>query len=461
MPDVFVESGAVVSLKSVLVVDNDAIVLKFLSRIIEKAGLEVRTADDGVSALDILETYTPDLFFIDLVMPNIDGQTLCRIIRSRDEFKKTPIVIISAIAAEEATDMTTLGANICIAKVGFADMAVLIEKILDDPLLLSDPELKDKVIGIGDLAPRSITSELLTINQHFRIMIDSISNGIITLNKDNRIIYANPSALNFFSMTTEMMVGNHFSRLFPDRVREQILPLMEDAASTGGSFIRHVTLPINDRIIDVSIVPSDVGKNSRVVILEDVTLGENARSALVDANEKLQVQAMLDGLTNVSNRRHFDELLHQEWGRMRREKGQLSLMFCDVDHFKDYNDTYGHLRGDQCLRDIAETIKANLHRPSDNVARYGGDEFVILLPGTTFEGACHLAEQILDCINRLQIAHESSPVADHVTLTIGVGSGFPGDEVPEDKFIWLADKALYEAKTKGRNCTVGEKWRKP
>jgi len=151
-------------------------------------------------------------------------------------------------------------------------------------------------------------------------------------------------------------------------------------------------------------------------------------------------------------------LLHQEWGRLKREKGGLSLIICDVDNFKSYNDTYGHLQGDQCLRDIANAIKSTIQRPSDMVARYGGDEFVLLLPNTILDGAQHLAEEIRERIFQLKIRHEKSPVADHVTVTIGAGSGFPDDEFSEDKFIWLADKALYEAKGKGRNCVIGKKW---
>jgi CheY-like chemotaxis protein len=172
---------SVVQLKKVLAVDNDPIMLKFLSRILEKAGLEFVTAHDGVSAIDTLENYTPDLFFIDLVMPNIDGRALCGIIRSKKEFKTAPIVIISAIAAEEAINTVELGANICIAKVAFAEMELIISKFLDDPQSLWDPGLANRVLGVEDLSPRNITNELLTINSHFRIMLDSISNGIVEI----------------------------------------------------------------------------------------------------------------------------------------------------------------------------------------------------------------------------------------------------------------------------------------
>ena len=115
-------------LRNVLAVDNDAIMLKFLTRILKKAGLHVMTATDGITAIDILESYTPDLFIVDLVMPNIDGRALCRIIRSKEAFKSTPIVIASAIAAEESIDTVGLGANVCIAKVAFAEMEIMINK---------------------------------------------------------------------------------------------------------------------------------------------------------------------------------------------------------------------------------------------------------------------------------------------------------------------------------------------
>jgi two-component system cell cycle response regulator len=456
MPDTHSCKKSAGQLKKVLAVDNDPIMLKFLSRMLEKAGLEVLTANDGVSAIDILESYTPDLFFIDLVMPNIDGRALCRIIRSKKEFKTAPIVIISAIAAEEAINTIKLGANICIAKVAFADMEVMINKFLDTPQLLCDPSLGNRVLGVEDLSPRNITNELLTINTHYRIMLDSISNGIIEIDQNKRIIYANPSALDFFSMPAETMLGSYVSQVFRVDTDETIFSLINTPTSIANPLDQHIKLSVGPRLLDVSVVPSNPEYDTQVIVMEDITERENAQKDLLKANDKLEILARIDGLTNVSNRRHFDELLHQEWGRLKREKGELALLLCDVDYFKDYNDTYGHLDGDQCLKDIARTIDATLRRPSDTAARYGGDEFVIILPNTTLDGALHLAEDIRDRICRLFIKHEKTPVADHVTVTIGASSGFPNDELPEDKFIWQADKALYEAKLKGRNCCVGK-----
>ena len=455
MTDSYTAAKTVPRLSKVLAVDNDLIMLKFLSRLFEKAGLQVVTAGDGVTAIDTLETYTPDLFIIDLVMPNIDGRALCRIIRSKTEFKTTPIVIVSAIAAEETINTAALGANICIAKVAFAEMESIITKFLDDPRLLVDPTLGNRVLGVEDLSPRNITNELLTINEHYRIMLESISNGIIEIDQNKRIIYANPSALRFFEMPAEAMLGSYVSRIFDTDSDMPFFPLIEDASPTNDPLGRHIRISIHNRLLDVSIVPSNSERNTQVIVMEDITLREKAQTDLLKANDKLEILARIDGLTNVANRRHFDELLHQEWGRLKREKGELALLLCDVDYFKDFNDTYGHLEGDGCLKDIARTINTTLRRPSDIAARYGGDEFVIILPNTTLEGALHLAEDIRKSILDLSIKHDKSPIDEHVTVTIGATSGFPGEALPEDKFIWQADKALYEAKMKGRNCCMG------
>lgn len=460
MPDTYSGTNVAIQLKKVLAVDNDPIMLKFLSRILEKAGLQVVTAGDGVTAIDTLESYTPDLFLIDLVMPNIDGRALCRIIRSKKKFKTTPIVIISAIAAEETINTVALGANLCIAKVAFAEMEVIINKFLDTPQLLWDPTLSNRVLGVKDLSPRNITNELLTINSHFRIMLDSISNGILEIEQNKRIIYANPAALRFFSMPTEIMLGSYVSQIFQIDTDELFPPLINASASNTDPTGRHIRISVRNRLLDVSVVASNNDQDTQVIVMEDITEREKAQKDLLEANKRLEVLARIDGLTNVSNRRHFDELLHQEWGRLKRENGELALLLCDIDYFKDYNDTYGHLEGDQCLKDIARTINSTLQRPSDMAARYGGDEFVIILPNTMLEGALHLAEDIRDNICRLHTRHKT-PVADHVTVTIGASSGFPGDALPEDKFIWLADKALYEAKMKGRNCCIGKMLPRP
>lgn len=249
-------------LKNVLAVDNGPIMLKFLTRIMEKAGLNIVTAKDGVTAIDLLESYTPDIFFIDLVMPNIDGRALCRIIRTKKKFKKTPIVIVSAIAAEEAIDTIELGANVCIAKVGFSTMEPLIFKFLHDPELLWDPTAANRVLGAADLSPRNITSELLTINRHFRVMLESISNGIIEVDRSRRIIFANPAALEIFCMPSVSMLGSHISQLFNDKLDARFFSKIISPALKNDDIVQHYKISMDTRLLDVSVVPSGVAQDT-------------------------------------------------------------------------------------------------------------------------------------------------------------------------------------------------------
>lgn len=176
-----------------------------------------------------------------------------------------------------------------------------------------------------------------------------------------------------------------------------------------------------------------------------------AEAALQTANLELQRLAHLDGLTQVPNRRSFDEQMHYEWQRLCREQQPLSLLLCDVDYFKLYNDYYGHQQGDACLKQIAFTISLEAKRPGDLVARYGGEEFAVILPNTSKEGAMHIAELIRAAVESLQIPHIASPVGPYATISTGVSSMVPCfDRFPED-LIEAADRALYEAKLKGRN----------
>ncbi|MBK1987860.1 diguanylate cyclase [Sphaerospermopsis aphanizomenoides BCCUSP55] len=169
---------------------------------------------------------------------------------------------------------------------------------------------------------------------------------------------------------------------------------------------------------------------------------------------QLQQQLRLDGLTQIANRRCFDEVLLREWQRCTRNQQPLSLILCDADYFKAYNDTYGHPSGDNCLIKIANVLSNNVQRASDLVARYGGEEFAILLSDTTAEGAIHVANSIRKQIHHLKIPHEKSLVADHVTLSIGVASCIPSLEIQPEKLVNTADQALYEAKHQGRDRII-------
>ena len=170
--------------------------------------------------------------------------------------------------------------------------------------------------------------------------------------------------------------------------------------------------------------------------------------------DKLLKLSMIDGLTEIPNRRHFDEYMGKEWSRCSREKIPLSLILCDIDYFKAYNDRYGHLEGDKCLRNIAAVLSEYARRGGDMAARYGGEEFAIILPNTSKENAAILAEQIHLAIGELAMEHKGSKVSNIITASFGVATIIPDREIRSTVLVSLADKALYQAKQNGRNQVV-------
>ncbi len=180
---------------------------------------------------------------------------------------------------------------------------------------------------------------------------------------------------------------------------------------------------------------------------------DEANCKLQDANRELEKISMVDGLTGISNRRYFDSFLQNLWGINMREKFPIALIMIDIDFFKKYNDTYGHLAGDQCLKSVANLIANTVRRPGDFVARFGGEEFAVLLSNTTEDGATDLAERIRARIEEA-IIHNDEATDTKVTVSLGVASLVSLEDVSSDNLIKMADCALYEAKNTGRNKVV-------
>ncbi len=172
-------------------------------------------------------------------------------------------------------------------------------------------------------------------------------------------------------------------------------------------------------------------------------------------SDLLRQMVFIDGLTGVANRRCFDERLQTEWRRAARDGSPLALLMLDVDHFKRFNDRYGHQAGDDCLRRVAAAIKGGLLRPGDMVARYGGEEFACILPGTDFEGALAVGAGIEHIVRGLRIEHADSDVSSTVTVSIGVSTGLPDRDADPARLLALADAQLYRAKHSGRGRACG------
>jgi diguanylate cyclase (GGDEF)-like protein/PAS domain S-box-containing protein len=170
------------------------------------------------------------------------------------------------------------------------------------------------------------------------------------------------------------------------------------------------------------------------------------------ANQQLSHLATTDSLTQLANRRAFDTYLQQEWARMVREQQELSLIICDIDHFKLYNDTFGHPQGDTCLMQVAAVIREVVKRPGDFIARYGGEEFVVILPQTSGDGAIRVVQTMQGALSQRPIPHQASPLGRRITLSFGIASGYPARIGAAERMLEAADQALYEAKSSGRNC---------
>ena len=197
---------------------------------------------------------------------------------------------------------------------------------------------------------------------------------------------------------------------------------------------------------------------SILAVGRDITELKNYQAELKAANQQLEALntqlhalAAIDELTQLANRRTFDGRFSDEWQRHVREQKPLAVIIGDVDLFKAFNDGYGHLAGDNCLRRIAACYREQVQRSGDLAARYGGEEFIVIMPATNLDGACHLAEKLLAAVRDLQIPHAYSNVAPYVTISLGIASVIPAPERPPEGLMSAADAMLYRAKASGRN----------
>ena len=202
----------------------------------------------------------------------------------------------------------------------------------------------------------------------------------------------------------------------------------------------------------VHVVRKDDGEVDALIgFMFDISERKKTEEQLATLRKELEEMSYKDGLTGVANRRMFDSVLELEWSNARRSRQPLSLIMLDIDHFKEYNDHYGHIQGDDCLIRVAEVLTTAATRSRDFIARFGGEEFVLVLPETDADAAAKIAERCRQLIFKAQIPHASSPVSNVVTISVGVGTILPSHQDEPMAFIEATDKKLYLAKHQGRN----------
>ncbi len=336
------------------------------------------------------------------------------------------------------------------------------------------------------------TKELSESEERFRVIAETTPIPLLIIRRiDSLILYANAQIETIFGVSADTLVQkNHLTDFYSQPTDIQKLidvfqqegcvrnyelffkkidgsslcvaifmqPLVfkdEDALATAIYDITDRKRAEEERI---RFIQEREAKNAALRLNEqlqqEIQERQRAEAALAKANEELSRLATLDGLTQLANRRRFDEYINAEWRRSAREQTPLSLILCDIDYFKRYNDSYGHQAGDDCLRQVARAMSRAVKRPADLVARYGGEEFAVVLPNTKAEGAVQVAAAMQSEIEQLKLVHVASEVNPYVTLSLGVASTIPSQTFLPELLINIADNALYEAKAHGRNCIV-------
>lgn len=300
-------------------------------------------------------------------------------------------------------------------------------------------------------------SELL-----FRALLTSLHDGILVVNHDGKVEYANQQLCAMYSIDSppESFVGfdsksimGKISQMYAEP--DATVRRLQEIIRAGVPILGAELVLKNGRTLMRDFIPFEYGdgRRGRIWHMRDVTALRDAQTQLIEANRKLEALSITDSLTGLANRRHFDQVLLDEWSRGQRQGHSVALLLLDVDWFKNFNDLYGHQAGDVCLRSVATALQAKARRAGDLAARYGGEEFAMIVPEMDAEAALALADSIRMAVHEIAQAHAGSPIGK-VTVSLGVAVMAPTPDTQPDALVLAADRALYRAKDLGRDRVV-------
>jgi len=449
---------------TILIVDDNLVNLKILSGLLAQADYHVLKAHSGLEALTQTRQIAPDIILLDIMMPGMGGFELCRQLRAQKITQDIPIIFLSALSdIRTKIEGLELGAVDYITKPFHpAEVLSRVERHLT--LLQLQRELKARNAELT----KEITQRHKAEAQ-LRLMEAAIvqANDAIMITKidpydplSSKIVYVNNAFTAMTGYLTHEIIGKT-ARIFHgsktnrrelDRIQtalqqyQSIRSELVNYRKNGSEFwVEFVFTPVAD----------EAGTFTHAVSVQrDITERKLIEIALQQSNGRLQRLATTDGLTQLANRRSFDQYLDLMWRQLSRDKKNLALIMCDIDYFKQYNDFYGHQAGDVCLQRVAQALRQSARRPGDMVARYGGEEFAIILPDTQTSGAMTVAQTIQTSLTALKIPHAKSEINDQVTISLGVAIIIPNRYFNASKLVNMADVALYQAKRKGRNQIV-------
>lgn len=486
----------------ILLVDDQQDTLRLLSIMLNSQGYRVTRVVSGAAALKAVKQQRPDLILLDIRMAGMDGYEVCQRLKASDITNDIPVIFLSALndTLDKVKAFNVGGADYVTKPFEFAEVLARVENQIQICTLQKQLQHKNDELQREIQRRKQFEKSLLSQAQkeqalnrviqeiHKSMDLDTVFfTAISEIGKLLHLDFANimnysPQQHIWLSVAEYRQSSDRDSHLYPSipdegnpitaRLKNGMMICLDNAGllkdnihrtlaerSTGSwlilplqanhqtwgclSLLRQQPSPWQES----EVKSAEALAHQLAIAIQQAELYQR----LQQANQELERLATLDGLTQVANRRNFDQYLESQWREARREQSQLGIILCDVDHFKKYNDTYGHLAGDDCLKAVAGALKRVIKRPDDLVARYGGEELAIVLPRTDLTGAAHIAEAIRREIYGLQIAHSASPTADVVTLSLGVASFVPQAEQAVQDLINQADKALYRAKESGRN----------
>ncbi|WP_206484331.1 sensor domain-containing diguanylate cyclase [Thalassotalea sp. G2M2-11] len=288
-------------------------------------------------------------------------------------------------------------------------------------------------------------------------MFDAAHDAIVVTTNDGIIVRWNIAAQQLFGLTSEQAIGRKVMDIRKGTWQTVISEMVDNLSKSA---LEHTTREIDyydkhhyTAYAEISL--SKIEDNHQAIgflfIIQDITKRKQTELELHTLRMELEQLSFVDPLTGIANRRKFDMVLQKEWSRAIRNSTELSLLMIDVDFFKQFNDNYGHQRGDQCLVQIAKQLKSVSKRGEDLVARYGGEEFAVLLPGIDHQHALTVAEACLASVSQMKIPHLYSKVSQLVSISIGLHTMVPERQQQCNLLIELADQSLYNAKNNGRN----------
>ncbi|MBD1875663.1 diguanylate cyclase [Nodosilinea sp. FACHB-131] len=464
----------------IMAVDDVPANLKILQKVLDVVGYRTTFATRGQQVLDRLNDVKPDLILLDLMMPEMSGINVCAQLKQNPTTAHVPIIFLTAShEIEHLAQAFECGAVDYVTK-PFNAIELLAR--IRTHLELSQLRKRAQFQAQWEAISRQIVQDIHA-SIHLQDILNNTVKAIQQLLTARRVMVyrsCDPQgckllALSGDSLASELCVQGlgcpyleHHPPVVPTLTEQQIclieaapIPSQGGASSCSTNVPQELCLPIHQQgqLWGGLVVQNDpcarpwaqqeVETLTLVVQQLEISIQHaELHQRLSAANQELERISNTDSLTQIANRRCFDRQLSREWRRLQREKRPLSLILCDIDYFKQFNDTYGHPSGDTCLVAVAQALKRCLKRPADLVARYGGEEFVVLLPNTELAGAIEVVEQMQSAIAKVAIADAPT---HQLTLSFGIYAAVPQHCTKATTALALADRALYAAKQAGRD----------